>query len=467
MDLDINNYSIDELSNVFKIQLSNINNDNLKNILIEKINTIQESDNQELENNKVTLIKFYTDAYFKLIHFSNENNKLNDINENLKSINENIVNNNILNQNLKKNDTHQSPHYVIKEPTDYTLNVYNKDIRSGIVNPLYRQVIKKYLNINTRFRDNYILTQSNNFSINLPSPLTNVLSIKLVDHDMPFVVHTISSNYNNNAFRIKREGIDNDFIEIKISNGSYTFNCLINEINNKMKSTLDSSNIKIHFIKEKGFMEFYSLDQSNFHLDFFFNNFECINNGTNNKNNTINSQLTLGWILGFRGAYIQNNYKTFTKDLQKTKDISCCYIEDTTTIRKNYKYLEKFDPSDPELINLKGYFYTNTNKYRGEAIFDPHFNNYFLLSVNDFMNNHNTTFITPFKHSTAGNQNIIARIPATTHNSSNFIYPERIYFGPTTINKLEIKLYDEYGRLVELNNSDYSFVLEAQILYEN
>ena len=30
MDLDINNYSIDELSNVFKIQLSNINNDNLK-----------------------------------------------------------------------------------------------------------------------------------------------------------------------------------------------------------------------------------------------------------------------------------------------------------------------------------------------------------------------------------------------------------------------------------------------------
>ena len=83
------------------------------------------------------------------------------------------------------------------------------------------------------------------------------------------------------------------------------------------------------------------------------------------------------------------------------------------------------------------------------------------------MNNHNTTFITPFKHSTAGNQNIIARIPATTHNSSNFIYPERIYFGPTTINKLEIKLYDEYGRLVELNNSDYSFVLEAQILYEN
>ena len=83
--------------------------------------------------------------------------------------------------------------------------------------------------------------------------------------------------------------------------------------------------------------------------------------------------------------------------MQKTKDISCCYIEDTTTVRKNYKLLEKYDPSDPELR----FFYINSNQYRGEAIFDPHFNNYFLLSINDFMNNHNTTFVTPFKDSTA------------------------------------------------------------------
>ena len=153
---------------------------------------------------------------------------------------------------------------------------------------------------------------------------------------MPFVVHTISSNYNNNRFRIKREG-DSNFTEIIISNGSYTFNCLVNEINKQIQYISDLSNIRLHFIKEKGFMEFYSTNSENFHLDFFFNNFECINNGTNNKNNTINSQLTLGWILGFRGTYIQNNYKKFTKNLQKTKEISYCYIEDTVTVKKNCK----------------------------------------------------------------------------------------------------------------------------------
>lgn len=465
MDLDIDNYNINEICNIFNIQLNNLNKDQLKNVLTEKINIIQVSDNEELENNKISIIKFYTEAYFKLIEFSDENNKLNDINENLKSINENIVNNNILNENFKKNNTYESPHYVMKEPTDYTLNVYNKNIRSGIVNPLYRQVIKKYLNINTRFRDNYIFSKSNNFSINLPSPLTNVLSIKLLTFDMPFSVHTISSNYKNNSFRVKTNRNDN-FVDISISNGSYTYNKLEKEINTRLSLNIDTSNIKIQFQIESGFWEFSSKDQTNFDLDFFFNNFECINNGTNNKNNTINSQLTLGWILGFRGTYIESNYKkrSESNNLQKTKDINCCYVEDTRTITRNYKLLEKFDPTNNEELRL---FYKDKNIYKSEGIFDPQFNNYFLLSINDFMNNHSTSFITPFRNSSNGNQNIIGRIPSGIHNQNNIINGERIYFGPTTINKLEIKLFDEYNRLVESNNSDYSFVLEVQILYEN
>ena len=85
------------------------------------------------------------------------------------------------------------------------------------------------------------------------------------------------------------------------------------------------------------------------------------------------------------------------------------------------------------------------------------------------MNNHNNIFVSPFKYSSIENPNILARISSTTHNNNrnNLIYPERVYFGPTNINKLEIKLYDEYGRFVDINNSDYSFVLEIEILYEN
>ena len=76
--------------------------------------------------------------------------------------------------------------------------------------------------------------------------------------------------------------------------------------------------------------------------------------------------------------------------------------------------------------------------------------------------------MSPFKKQAFADQNIIGRIPSTTHNRNTAInYPERIYFGPTDINKLEIKLYDEYGRIVNINHADYSFVLELELLYEN
>ena len=33
----------------------------------------------------------------------------------------------------------------------------------------------------------------------------------------------------------------------------------------------------------------------------------------------------------------------------------------------------------------------------------------------------------------------------------------RFYYGPVNINKLEIKLVDDFGRIVDLNNMDFSF----------
>ena len=41
----------------------------------------------------------------------------------------------------------------------------------------------------------------------------------------------------------------------------------------------------------------------------------------------------------------------------------------------------------------------------------------------------------------------------------------REYFGPVNIQRLEIKLYDEYGRILDLNNMDWSFTLNLDILY--
>ena len=59
-------------------------------------------------------------------------------------------------------------------------------------------------------------------------------------------------------------------------------------------------------------------------------------------------------------------------------------------------------------------------------------------------NNHNTNFISPFKYQTFADNNIIAKISTECCNSCCEDNPERIYFGPTDIAKLEIKVYDEF-----------------------
>jgi hypothetical protein len=49
---------------------------------------------------------------------------------------------------------------------------------------------------------------------------------------------------------------------------------------------------------------------------------------------------------------------------------------------------------------------------------------------------------------------------------NTYLYPKRVYFGPTNINKLDIKIYDEYGRILDVNNGDLSIELECEILYD-
>ena len=43
---------------------------------------------------------------------------------------------------------------------------------------------------------------------------------------------------------------------------------------------------------------------------------------------------------------------------------------------------------------------------------------------------------------------------------------DRKYFGPVNIKRMHIQLIDEYGEIIDLNNQDYCFNLEFEVLYE-
>ena len=80
--------------------------------------------------------------------------------------------------------------------------------------------------------------------------------------------------------------------------------------------------------------------------------------------------------------------------------------------------------------------------------------------------------MSPFEDSAINDDNIFAKI---NNNSDSFNYYngdvdyqfKQSYFGPVNLMKLRIRLLDEYGRVIDLNNSDYSFTIKLNQVYDS
>jgi len=141
-------------------------------------------------------------------------------------------------------------------------------------------------------------------------------------------------------------------------------------------------------------------------------------------------QLNMGWILGYRQQY--------------------CRWED-------------------DYIDSSGVSYNRLEGFSPEAIYDTLGTKYYILSIDDFNKNYSNTLTSPFQESVFNDQNAIAKIP----NNPNlqqlddiFYQSRREYFGPVNIKKIKIRLLDELGRVVDLNNTDYSFSIVIEQLYD-
>jgi hypothetical protein len=116
--------------------------------------------------------------------------------------------------------------------------------------------------------------------------------------------------------------------------------------------------------------------------------------------------------------------------------------------------------------------YQGNTSYVGEGIIDMVGPRYIYLVVDDFNNSVNDGFYAAFTSSVL-NKNILARISLEgsvfsylSQNNLSLITNARQYFGPVDLQKLQIQLLDEYGRVLDLNNMDYSFCLTLQSIYD-
>jgi hypothetical protein len=110
--------------------------------------------------------------------------------------------------------------------------------------------------------------------------------------------------------------------------------------------------------------------------------------------------------------------------------------------------------------------------YVADSIVEPKNNRYVYLSIDDFNKNSNNPFISIFNQSIL-NDDILARISIKgSHfnmlldNEMSIVSEPRIYFGPVDIQRLRIRLFDEHGRILQMNNTNFSFCLTIKTMYD-
>jgi hypothetical protein len=471
MDLDLDNYSVSELTTILQVPKKDININILQQCLYNKIEQIKEAETEDLPENKEYLIEFYTKGMFKLlknIALLNTTEKDSSIISGYENVIGNIykpppenVNNEFIGVQEKllppliyNPVAQENSNFVAKHVDHGSMNTFNSNLKQGVINPLTRKSFKKILNINTKFRNNYTTTSSTNFSINLPSTIKKVTSIQLIDSQFPEMVYTVSDKLGSNSFTVD-SGIPSGPHIITISNGSYSSETIVTAINSHIHMLLH--NVELSFDEITGLMTFTQLGGFPLILDFNYIDNSC----PQSPSNIYKDQLTLGWLLGFRGNYIKPINPTTINNSYKVRNAQ-------PSVQPN-NYLKNNITCCPEIVRNQtdiSFIYNSSSSYTAESLFDPHGSRYFLISINDFQNNHNNIFISPFQHQTLADNNILAKISTDCCNKCCIEQPKRIYFGPTDIAKLHIIIYDEFGRIVDINNADYSLTLELQIIYD-
>jgi len=326
---------------------------------------------------------------------------------------------------------------LIRRPETPYVNTFSSEYYAGVMNPLATRTIKKCLNIDTRFRENYYSSKSSDFTLQLPTKFSKVVSMQLSSIEIPVTFYGISQQYGNHFL----------FLEITYTDSSS------NSITESNVFTIPDGNYNAgDFITllNKTICPLNSLDEiANPNNMFSYVQFtlDIMQSGSGTGKVVLSST-------GIKGPQITNIRMDFTRDINGNQNNG----EVPNRIGWNLGFTR---PS-----------YTGSTNYVSDTIIEPASVRYVYLAIDDFHNSVNDHFVTAFSHSIL-NPNILARISLKgsyfsllMENDLNIVTEPRKYFGPVDIQRLRIRLYDDRGRILDMNNANYSFCLIFTMLYD-
>lgn len=320
--------------------------------------------------------------------------------------------------------------FIYTHPTEYY---------KGNMNPLNTRIVSKCLSIDTKHRDNYETTTSSDFYIQLPSKINKVVSMQLSKFDLPVVFYNISETFGNNFFYLyvnKQEYLNGPVEEfttvITIPDGMYTASSLMQHLNRAI-APRDASGI---LIGDRDSIFSYI----RFHIDL-----DDQMNGTGK---------CIVEASGIKAYLVNSIGLDFRRNAQGNPD----NVDIKTRMGWN--------------LGFRKPVYSGKTTYYSDTTIDTRTTKYVYLAIDDYQKSVNNLFLDAFNANTM-NENILARISITTEdfdtvieNNLNIISEPRQYFGPVDLQRLRVRLFDDHGRQLNMNNADFAFVLNLKTVYD-
>lgn len=278
----------------------------------------------------------------------------------------------------------------------------------------------KYVNIDTRYRDEYNYNDDSTYNttmpdkfkynITLPETITDVKSVMVRSIEIPMTFYNISALLGNNTFTIifiDGNGTKQTIL-ILIPDGCYSTSDLINYINNKFLSSTYTGNQNTANGNDLTFsLNAISCYKFTYSFDF-------------TQNDKYQFKSTLGWLLGFRTpTYTLNEGTAFTTAM--------------------------------------------SNAYP----------KYVYLAMDEYSKNMQNSFLAPIYNAFL-TKNIISRVtlnpqvypsgsvlPANLLNGL-LISDTRNYSGKVNLQRFQFQLLTESGFPIDLNGNDFSLCLEIE-----
>jgi hypothetical protein len=340
-------------------------------------------------------------------------------------------------------------HFVIPDPYRmYDPDKYNdlgglvvgqSGAPPGTINPVKYSTVAISVNIDSRFRPNYFSTKSTDLQITLPEKIHNIINYRVGSFEIPFyAIYSISELNGNNAIQIQwstSAGVYTNTFTIVIPDGNYyttanttnvtasaSIETTINTILNSNTGATGLSGLLYFYIDQVSGKGVFAQPSSAANAIYFKVVSNVRSNGVLNYEAPLIS--FLGWQLGFRNA----------ENISKNGGAS------------------------------------NWGSVVSEALVAIRATNYIFISIDDYNNSVNDYYSAVFSESYAI-KNIITRVNVgflqdVNEASSIQLNRQRCFFGPVNIQKLRITLYDNFGRIVDLNNMDWNIELIFECVYD-